>query len=109
MRARAHVEAKLAPQDIDQVRVGQSAVLRFSAFNQGTTPELNGVVSRVWVDRQAPGTAPRPGNARRNIIKTGDRTILSYVTKPFKDQGALRAHLTPLLPSRARGDVNRGR
>jgi HlyD family secretion protein len=50
MRARAHVEAKLAPQDIDQVRVGQSAVLRFSAFNQGTTPELNGVVSRVSAD-----------------------------------------------------------
>ena len=44
------VEAKLAPQDIDQVRVGQSAVLRFSAFNQRTTPELNGVVSRVSAD-----------------------------------------------------------
>ena len=44
------VEAKLAPQDIDQVQVGQSAVLRFSAFNQRTTPELNGVVSRVSAD-----------------------------------------------------------
>ena len=44
------VEAKLAPQDIDQVRVGQSAALRFSAFNQRTTPELNGVVSRVSAD-----------------------------------------------------------
>jgi HlyD family secretion protein len=44
------VEAKLAPQDIDQVRVGQTSALRFSAFSQGTTPELDGVVSRVCAD-----------------------------------------------------------
>ena len=44
------VEAKLAPQDIDQVRVGQTAALRFSAFSQRTTPELDGVVSRVSAD-----------------------------------------------------------
>src|SRR4029079_9518100 len=44
------VEAKLAPQDIDQVRVRQTAALRFSAFSQRTTPELDGVVSRVSAD-----------------------------------------------------------
>src|SRR3954465_1949484 len=44
------VEAKLAPQDIDQVRVGQTAALRFSAFSQRTTPELNGTVTRVSAD-----------------------------------------------------------
>jgi HlyD family secretion protein len=43
-------EAKIAPQDIDQVRLGQKAVLRFSAFNQRTTPELDGEVSRVSAD-----------------------------------------------------------
>ena len=47
---RSTVEARIAPQDIDQVRVGQQAVLRFSAFNQRTTPELNGEVSRVSAD-----------------------------------------------------------
>ena len=36
------VEAKVNPHDIDQVQVGQSAVLRFSAFNLRTTPEING-------------------------------------------------------------------
>jgi HlyD family secretion protein len=36
------VEVKIAPQDIDQVHLGQKAVLRFSAFNQRTTPELDG-------------------------------------------------------------------
>ena len=44
------VEAKVAPQDIDQVHVGQQAVLRFAAFNQRTTPELNGEVIRIGAD-----------------------------------------------------------
>src|SRR5438105_3118317 len=44
------VEAKVQPQDIDQLHIGQRAVLRFSAFNQRTTPELNGEVSLVSAD-----------------------------------------------------------
>src|SRR3954464_6034953 len=44
------VEARIQPQDIDQLHPGQSAVLRFSAFNQRTTPELNGEVSRISAD-----------------------------------------------------------
>ena len=34
------VEAKVSPNDIDQLRPDQPAPLRFSAFNQRTTPEL---------------------------------------------------------------------
>ena len=41
------VEAKVNPQDIDKLQVGQKTLLRLSALNQRTTPELNGVVSRV--------------------------------------------------------------
>jgi HlyD family secretion protein len=104
-------EAKLAPQDIDQVRSGQSAVLRFSTFNQRTTPELNGTVSRVSADLttdQRTGTSyytvriaiPEdevarlgglkllPGMPLETFIQTGERTILSYLTKPFTDQAA---------------------
>src|SRR3954453_16241378 len=44
------VEAKIQPQDIDQIRLGQTAVLLFSAFNQRTTPELKGDVSRISAD-----------------------------------------------------------
>ena len=44
------VEAKVAPQDIDQLRLGLPAVLRFSAFNQRTTPEINATVSRISAD-----------------------------------------------------------
>jgi len=44
------IEARVAPQDIDQVRLSQSAFVRFSAFNQRTTPEFSGVVARVAAD-----------------------------------------------------------
>ena len=103
------VEAKVAPQDIDQVRVGQTAVLRFSAFNQRTTPELNGVVSRVSADlttdqrtgaayyavritlseseiARLEGLQLVPGMPVEAFIQTGERTVLSYLMKPFTDQ-----------------------
>jgi HlyD family secretion protein len=103
------VEAKLAPQDIDQVRVGQTAALRFSAFNQRTTPELGGVVSRVSADlttdqrtgaayyvvritlseselARLEGLRLVPGMPVEAFIRTGERTVLSYVMKPFTDQ-----------------------
>ncbi|MGC1696207.1 MAG: HlyD family type I secretion periplasmic adaptor subunit, partial [Pseudolabrys sp.] len=38
------VEAKIRPQDIDQVHIDQAAILRFTAFNQRTTPEISGAV-----------------------------------------------------------------
>src|SRR5581483_1557969 len=44
------VEGKVEPKDIDNVAIGQPVVLRFSAFNQGATPELNGSVTPVAAD-----------------------------------------------------------
>jgi HlyD family secretion protein len=44
------VEAKVNPQDIEQVQLRQTAVLRFPAFNAATTPEINGEVSRISAD-----------------------------------------------------------
>ena len=43
-------EAKVEPKDIDQVQFGQPVILRFSAFNMRTTPEINGTVVRVGAD-----------------------------------------------------------
>jgi len=103
------VEAKVAPQDIDQLRVGQSAVLRFVAFNQRTTPELSGVVVRISADvsedaktgvryytirLDVPDTeVARLGNAKlvpgmpvETLIQTSPRTVMSYLVKPFQDQ-----------------------
>src|SRR5205823_13908298 len=44
------IEARLQPNDIDQVRKGQQAFVRFSAFNQRVTPQLIGQVSYVSPD-----------------------------------------------------------
>jgi len=103
------VEAKFAPQDIDQVKVGQRAVLRFTSFNQRTTPELNGVVTRVSADTtvdqrtSAPYYTLRislsrdeiarlgevtlvPGMPVESFIQTGERKVISYLMKPLSDQ-----------------------
>jgi HlyD family secretion protein len=45
-----NVEARIQRQDVDQVYVGQKAVLRFSSFSQRTTPELNGLVQQISAD-----------------------------------------------------------
>ena len=57
------VEAKVNPQDIDQLQIGQKAILRFTAFNQQTTPEIDGTVSRISAD-----------------ITTDQRTGIGYYT-----------------------------
>jgi HlyD family secretion protein len=103
------VEAKVNPQDIDQVREGQSSLLRFSAFNQQTTPEIYGKVTRISADAstdQRTGVTyytvriamPAeevaklgevrivPGMPVEAFIQTGDRTMISYLTKPLRDQ-----------------------
>ena len=103
------VEARVQPQDIDQIKAGESALLRFSAFSQRTTPEINGVVDRVSGDttvdpqtgisfytiriRLAAGEITRlgkvnlvPGMPVEAFIRTGERTVLSHLLKPFTDQ-----------------------
>jgi len=108
---RLTVEARLAPQDIDQVNLGQRAILRFSAFNQRTTPEIFGEVSLISADlttdqrtgasyytmriHLAPDEVARLGAARllpgmplEAFVQTGSRSVMSYLTKPISDQVA---------------------
>jgi HlyD family secretion protein len=103
------VEAKVNPQDIDKLQIGQKTLLRLSAFNQRTTPELNGVVTRVSPDvttdqrtgqsyytirvSMPPEEVARlgdvkiiPGMPVEAFVQTGDRTMLSYLIKPLNDQ-----------------------
>jgi HlyD family secretion protein len=103
------VEAKIPPQEIDQIHMGQRAVLRFAAFNQRTTPELNGEVMRIGADvsqdekknesyyavriRVAEGELARLGGLKpvagmpvEAFIQTTPRTVLSYLMKPMRDQ-----------------------
>jgi HlyD family secretion protein len=103
------VEVRVDPKDIDHVQIDQVATLRFSAFNQRTTPEISGIVDRVAADvTQDPATSRSfykarirvseaerarlgeirlvPGMPVDAFLKTGERTVLSYLTKPLMDQ-----------------------
>jgi HlyD family secretion protein len=103
------IEARLQPNDIDQVRMGQRAFVRFSAFNQRVTPQLSGTVSYVSADtsRDQQSNAPYftvrvtlPDEERRRLaglqlvsgmpaevfMQTGSRTMMSYLLKPITDQ-----------------------
>lgn len=102
------VEVDIAPQDIDQVHLGQKVLVRFSAFNVGETPEVDGTVSRLAPDltrdRQTgvafytarivlegveaaglPDLALMSGMPVETFIQTGERTALGYLTKPLTD------------------------
>jgi HlyD family secretion protein len=103
----------VGPQDVDQLRIGQPAVVRFPSFNLRSTPELNGAVSYVSADLLTDARTglnyfltrialPEqelarlgdvklvPGTPVEAFIQTGARTVLSYLVKPIQDQ-AMRA------------------
>ena len=103
------IEARLQPNDIDQVRKGQQAFVRFSAFNQRVTPQLMGQVSYVSPDtardqqtgafyftvrimlpeeerRLLAGLQLVSGMPAEVFMQTGSRTMLSYLFKPILDQ-----------------------
>jgi len=103
------VEAKVNPQDIEQVQLNQRAALRFSAFNSATTPEIDGRISRISADTTSDQRTGHtyytvriamsaeelsrvgqvklvPGMPVECFIHTGERTALSYFLKPLQDQ-----------------------
>ncbi|MEE7458777.1 hemolysin secretion protein D [Methylorubrum populi] len=103
------VEVRVQPQDIDNVRVGQKAILRFPAFNTRTTPEIDGEVVRVSADvtqdaktgmayytaririrddekNHLKGLRLVPGMPVEAYTQIGERSVLSYLTKPLTDQ-----------------------
>jgi HlyD family secretion protein len=103
------VEVKVNPQDIDQLQLNQKAILRFSAFNIRTTPEIEGAVTRISADTSTDQRTGQsyytariampaeqierlgevkllPGMPVEAFIQTRDRTMLSYLIKPLHDQ-----------------------
>ena len=103
------VEAKVGPTDIDQLHLGQTARLRFSALNQRTTPEITGTLNRISADitkdersgasyytvrvimsaeeiSRLGDIALVPGMPVEVFVTTGDRKVLSYLVKPLTDQ-----------------------
>ena len=109
------VEAKVAPQDIDQVEVGASVRIRLGAGNRRTTPDLEGRVTVLSPDLTHEQTATPtglpnqpyylarvsvsqpdlkaigdlqlvPGMPVEVYIRTQDRTALDYLLKPLHEQ-----------------------
>lgn len=103
------VQVKIAPGDVDQVRVGQSARVRFSGFNQQTTPEVPGKLVFISADRAEDPRTGMPyyranvavdaaafrretglqissGMPAEAFITTASRSLISYVMKPLGDQ-----------------------
>jgi HlyD family secretion protein len=102
------VESQIEVVNVDQVYPGQAARLRFSAFNQRTTPEIDGVVKRVSADALTEESSGRsfyvveiaiaeagmaalegltlvPGMPVEAFIQTGERTPLSYLLHPITE------------------------
>jgi HlyD family secretion protein len=107
------VEAKVAPQDIDQVSEGSQALIRVMAGNQRTSPDISGVLTRVSADLtkdsqsgQMPGMSYYvvriglsdidvkklgdfrllPGMPIEAFIQTDARSPLGYLFKPLREQ-----------------------
>ncbi len=102
------VEAKVATRDIDQISAGLPVDIRFTAFDQRTTPEVEGKVISVAPTRSVTNAPARsiihphcaePGKPRKaeeyqplsrhaggSVVKIGERTVMTYLSKPLTDQ-----------------------
>lgn len=102
------VAARIATINVDEVHPGQEVVLRFSSFSSRTTPEIDGILSRVSADtlvdqathipyyraevtippeqaEKLKGLALVPGMPVEVYIQTGERSPLAYLVKPLSD------------------------
>ncbi len=82
------VHVKVAPTDIDRITVGQTARMRFTAFNRQTTPEIVGAVDVI------PAATVVDKATNLPFYKTS-------VTFSPEDLGELATKLTPGMPSRS--------
>jgi HlyD family secretion protein len=112
LQANLLIEVRVRPQDIENVKVGQEAIIRLTALKQRTTPMIAGEVmyvsadtlpdekssqmgrSDVYIARISPhpdemekiqGFAPTPGMPAEVYIKTAERTFFEYLLQPLKD------------------------
>ena len=105
------VEAKVATRDIDRLELGKTADIRFSAFNQATTPVIQGTLTRISADslveertgdpyylvrvqvteegmKKLGNRKLQPGMPADVLINAGDRTMLQYLLKPARNMFA---------------------
>ena len=109
------IEAQLSPQDIDQVRIGQLAEVRFPSFRQRDLPRIDGRLISVSADRLVDEADGRkvpyylarvdispdgvqaltnaklvllPGMPAEVLVNTGERTMLQYLIAPVTNIAA---------------------
>ena len=101
------IEAHIQPTDVDVVHPGLTAQVRLTAFNQRTTPVLEGLVERVSADSMVDERSGEPfylarvaltdgqdgldelklypGMPVEVMVVTGSRTVVEYMLKPIRD------------------------
>ncbi len=102
-------QVRVKPHDIDQIRMRGTAILRFSAFSQRSTPEIAGTISKISADVSRDTATGQDfytirieipdseikrlgeiqlmaGMPVEAFVQTGERTVLSYIVKPIADQ-----------------------
>lgn len=108
--SRLAVETRVAPIDIDKLSVGQAVSVKLTGFDARTTPELSAEIRNISPDLShdeatgAPFYSVRvglpeseiaklpqgqklvPGMPAETFMRTGDRTVLSYLVEPFAAQ-----------------------
>lgn len=104
------IDVRISPIDIDKIFQDQEVTLRLSSFDQKTTPELKGNVTRIAPDKTQDKVtgeqyytarvaisdaemAKLPANAKLlpgmpidAFATTQNRTVLSYLISPFVEQ-----------------------
>jgi protease secretion system membrane fusion protein len=103
------VDAQIAPHLIDKVKPGLDVDILFPAFQQATTPHIPGRVVQVSADvllepkqgipyfkatievtpdgmKQLRHHQIRAGMPAEVFVRTGERTMLNYLTKPLLDR-----------------------
>jgi HlyD family secretion protein len=106
---RLGVDIRVKPTDVDQLRPGQPARLRFTAFNVRNTPQINGILRRVSADIQTDEHSDKsyyvghidiaqnelrrlgelhviPGMPAEVFVTTEEREAITYLLKPLMDQ-----------------------
>lgn len=101
------IHAQVAPQDIESLRVGMQAEIRFTAFKAAILPIILGEVTSVSRDRLIDEATKLPyflalvsvadvpnelrhrltaGMQAELVFPTGERTVLNYLTLPLKER-----------------------
>ncbi|ARZ01279.1 hemolysin D [Yersinia ruckeri] len=103
------VDARVPVAMVDKIQTGLLVELQFTAFNQSTTPKVEGTVKLLSADRllderteepyysmrvevsetgrqKLDGLDVKPGMSVQGFVRTGERTLMNYLFKPLMDR-----------------------